>query len=260
MDTFTQPKLAIPKDCRIGQKVLCFEEIDSTNRLAKELAIAGEPHGTVILSDRQTSGRGRLGKSFYSPEGGLYMSAILRPTQEISNFMTVTACTAVAVHRALTEFGIHTQIKWVNDLFLHDRKLCGILCEGGFSPQSGCLDYLVIGIGVNLRRNPEIPQELQEIITDIETETGQILDRNEVAAQTLKHLDHYLSTMEQGEFLSIYTENSYTIGKHVLVTHEGQGKPALAVGYTRDCGLIVRFSDGSEDVITTGTAGFPQDV
>lgn len=250
----------LPETCSIGQKVLFFDEIDSTNRLAKELAGNNEPHGTVLIADRQTAGRGRLGKSFYSPDGGLYMSVILRPTEQISDMMALTACTAAAIHTALSEFDITTKIKWVNDLFLNDRKICGILCEGGFHPQSGGLDYLIIGIGLNLTRNADVPQELRSIITDIETETGLLIDRNSMAAAILKQLAFQLSNLSERSFLSTYTEHSYTLGKTVIVTHEGMEKTAEAIGFTQDLGLIVRFSDGTEAVITSGTARFPQDM
>ncbi len=241
--------------CKLGRKVLCFEEIDSTNRLAKELAVKGAEYGTVVIADRQTAGRGRLGKTFHSPVGGMYLSVIIRPDFPVSDMMAVTACTAAAVYSALKDHGISSKIKWVNDLFLNDRKICGILCEGGFS-QSGDLDYLVIGIGLNLQKDENLPAELQQIVTDIASETGQNLDRNAAASSILRHLERFLGEIHERTFLGIYTANSYTIGKQVIVTHHGAERVGLAVGYTQDCGLIVQFSDGTEDVIRTGTARF----
>ncbi len=253
----------LPADCKLGQTVHFYEEIDSTNRLAKQLAADGAADGTVILADRQTAGRGRLGKSFHSPAGGLYLSVILRPKLSPSDMMAVTACAAAAVHESLADFGITAKIKWVNDLFLNDRKICGILCEGGFHPQNGSMEYLVIGIGLNLRPDPALPSELTDIVTDIRTETGQELSRNAIAASILKHLEAFMGNIAERSFLPIYTKHSYTIGKQVIVSrtmsenvsHETLG---LAVGYSRDAGLIVRFPDGCEEVITTGTAVFPE--
>ncbi len=249
----------LQNECSICQKILYFDEIDSTNCHAKELAARGEQHGTVILAGRQNAGRGRLGKSFFSPEGGLYLSVILRPEEEIDGIMSLTACTAVAVFKALSEFGITTDIKWVNDLFLNERKLCGILCEGGFDAESGSLSYLVIGIGLNIRRNPDIPKELQKIITDIESETGNTLDKAVIAASILSHLDACLNDLTDSRILKLYTDHSYTLGKKVIVRHNGSENTALAVGFTPDFGLIVRSPDGTEDVITTGTARFLND-
>ncbi len=238
-----------------GGNFLFFKEVDSTNRLAKELAVQGAKHGTVLIADRQTAGRGRLGKTFHSPVGGMYLSVIIRPDFPVSDMMSVTACTAAAVFCALQDYGISPKIKWVNDLFLNDRKICGILCEGGFS-QTGHLDYLVIGIGLNLQKDENLPHELQHIVTDIASETGQVLCRNDIAASILRHLDRFLNEIHNRTFLEIYTANSYTIGKQVIITHQGTERTGLAIGYTQDCGLIVRFQDGSEAVIRSGTARF----
>ncbi len=255
-------KALLPAHCRLGQEVHFYEEIDSTNRLAKELAAEGTAEGTVILADRQTAGRGRLGKSFHSPAGGLYLSVILRPKLPLSDMMAVTACAASAVHAALADLGIITKIKWVNDLFLNDRKICGILCEGGFHPQNGSMEFLVIGIGLNLRPDAALPAELTDIVTDIRTETGQDLSRNAVAASILTHLNVFMDGITERSFLPVYTMHSYTIGKQVIVSRTLSGKVShetlgLAVGYSHDAGLIVRFSDGNEEIITTGTAVFP---
>ncbi len=244
-----------------GAPVFHMEETASTNADAKILAAQGASHGTVILADRQTAGRGRLGKSFHSPEGGLYMSVILRNAIPPSDLMAVTACTASAVFHALAAFGVRPKIKWVNDLFLNDRKICGILCEGGFDPVSGNLDYLVIGIGLNLYPDAHLPEELVPIVTDILTESGKFLDRNSIVSAILCHLQTLLSGIGERTFLPIYTQHSYTIGKQVLVSRKMSGNVSretqgLAVGYSRNAGLIVRFSDGEEQEITTGTAQF----
>lgn len=254
----------LPETCPLGREIHFYEEIDSTNRLAKELAADGAAEGTVILADRQSAGRGRLGKSFHSPAGGLYLSVIVRPDLYITDMMAVTACAATAVHAALQDFGIIAKIKWVNDLFLHDRKICGILCEGGFQPGTAALSYLVIGIGLNLQPDAALPPELAGIVTDLATETGQSLSRNAVTAAILHHLHRFLSEIGKRTFLSAYTEHSYTIGKRVIVSrpvsddvsHETKEECARAIGYTSNAGLIVQFADGTYKVITSGTARF----
>ncbi len=256
----------LPENCPLGREIYYCEEIDSTNRLAKQLAADGAAHGTAVLADRQHAGRGRLGKSFHSPSGGLYLSVIVRPSLQSSDMMAVTACTASAVNMALRDFGIQTQIKWVNDLFLNDRKLCGILCEGGFHPQTGVLDYLIIGIGVNLRKPDDLPAELVPIVTSIEEETGKIIPRNALTVLILCRLHELLSELPQRTFLETYTQHSYTIGKRVVVSRTVSGNVSretreecgLAVGYSKDAGLIVRFDDGNEEIITSGTAVFAE--
>lgn len=240
------------------ENVLFFEETDSTNRIARELAAQGAPHGTAVIANRQTAGRGRMGKQFHSPEGGLYLSVILRPSLPATDMMAVTACAASAVFSALSEYGIEPQIKWVNDLFLHGRKICGILCEGGFAADGG-FEYLIVGIGLNLRPDPQLPAELRGIVTDLATETGLQIDRNDAAMRILSHLEQYVNTLPQRRFLEIYTAHSYTLGKRVIVMLDGLETEGTAVSYTQDAALTVRLDDGTEHVISTGTARFLHD-
>lgn len=241
-------------DCRIPWTAHHLQEVDSTNNYAKTLAAQGAPEGTVIIADRQTAGKGRLGKQFHSPEGGLYMSLILRPSLSLDNMMAVTACTASAVHLALRDFDITTQIKWVNDLFLNGKKICGILTEGSFNAELLNMDYLVIGAGINLHSDPNLPEELKSVVTDIGTETGQAIRRTTLTAAILYHLEQLLEGLSQNTYLPIYKENSCTLGHHVRVrTAKGECN-ALAVGFSDNAGLIVRHDDGILEVIRTGTA------
>ncbi len=245
---------SLTADCRIPWTVQHFSELDSTNNYAKTLASQGAPEGTVIIANHQTAGKGRLGKHFHSPEGGLYMSLILRPSLSLDNMMAVTACTASAIHLALHDFGVTTQIKWVNDLFLNGKKICGILTEGSFNAELLTMDYLVIGAGINLHPDPHLPDELKSIITDIETETGQDIRRTVLTAAILRHLECLLSELPQHTYLPIYTEHSCTLGHHVRVQAAKGTCTALAVGFSDNAGLIVRHEDGTEEVIQTGTA------
>ena len=116
-----------------------LDEIDSTNSYLKVLAASGAPEGTVIIANRQSAGRGRLGRSFFSPEEkGIYMSILLRPSIELDRAVLITSMAAVAVARAMeTVKGITAQIKWVNDVFINKKKVCGILTEAGLNPEKG---------------------------------------------------------------------------------------------------------------------------
>ena len=229
-------------------------EVDSTNTRLKALAAEGAPAGTVLVAERQTGGKGRLGKSFYSPKGGLYFSLLLRPELPVSDMMAVTACTASAVYLALAEFGIETQIKWVNDLFLNGRKICGILSEGAFNAELLSMDYLIIGIGVNLTPDPDLPDELRPIMTDIRTETGLRLYRSELAAGILRHLEQLITELPQHTYLPIYREHSCTLGHHVAFTVQGEERTALAVDFADDAGLIVAYPEGTRETLRSGTA------
>ena len=242
------------KDCRTGWQVRHLQVIDSTNNEAKRLASEGAAAGMVVLADRQTSGRGRMGKQFHSPAGGLYFSVILRPQLPLMDMMALTACTAAAVHQALMEFGIPTQIKWVNDLFLNGKKVCGILSEGEFSAELLRMEYMVVGIGINLRKDPDLPEELQSIVTDLFTETEKHVDRTRLLAAILRQLERYIDGLPERTYLPVYTQNSCTLGHHVRVMAERGLSTALAAGFSDDAGLIVVFPDGSREIIRTGTA------
>ena len=133
--------------------VKIYRELDSTNRAAKEAAFSGEAgHGALILARRQKSGRGRRGRSFYSPENaGLYMSIVLRPDRTLKEGLLITTAAATAVCRAVKKIcGIDLGIKWVNDLYLHNKKVCGILTEAVTDFESGNIEFAVVGIGLNL--------------------------------------------------------------------------------------------------------------
>ena len=228
--------------------------VDSTNNRLKELAAAGAPAGTVIITDQQSAGKGRLGKSFYSPKGGLYFSLLLRPELPVSDMMAVTACTASAVYLALSEFGVDAKIKWVNDLFLNGRKICGILSEGAFNAEMLSMDYLIIGIGINLVPDPDMPEDLRQIVTDILSETGIRILRSELAAAILCKLESLIAELPQRTYLPIYKAHSCTIGHHVAFTSGSETRTALAVDFAEDAGLIVEHPDGSRETLRSGTA------
>lgn len=234
-----------------GFQVQHYEEIDSTNKQAKILAGQHAPSRTVVTADKQTAGRGRMGKSFHSPTGGLYFSVIIRPDLPLTATMSITACTAAAVHEALKAFEIQTEIKWVNDLFLNGRKICGILSEGSFNAELLKMEYLVIGIGINLHEDPHLPEELKTIVTDIETETGKKINRCQLLAEILKQMEKYFDEISEKTYLKIYTENSCTLG-HKIRTDTGL--TGTATGFTEEAGLIIKTDDGTEQIISTGSA------
>lgn len=228
--------------------------VDSTNRYAKTLASQGAPSGTVILTEQQTGGRGRMGKSFHSPAGGLYMSVILRPELTSRDLMAVTASAASAVALTLLDHGLTPQIKWVNDVFLNDRKICGILCEGSFNIELQALDYLVAGIGINLCPDPGLSPELRDIITDIASESGLRLTRWETAVSVLRHFGSCIEDIHDRTFMDVYRTYSRTLGHRVRVTIDGREETALAVDFDNDAGLILRRDTGELYTLVTGSA------
>ena len=244
----------LPEELR-GAPVVVFPVLESSNRTCKQLALEGAPHGTVVLADAQTAGRGRLGRSFFSPAGtGLYFSLLLRSEEAPEKILQVTSLAAVAVCRAIASVtGLECEIKWVNDIYLRGRKLCGILAEGIVDPNRGQLSGVVLGIGINCgNRREDFPEELQEIVTSLWMETGEVPDRSRLAAELYRCL---LEILAPGEILSgmeEYRRRSYVLDKEVRFfrgedTWEGRAEAITAEGH-----LIVRLDSGEQVELSTG--------
>lgn len=239
------------------REIYIFDSIDSTNNYAKKLAAEGAENGTAVISESQTAGKGRLGRVFCSPEGGsIYMSVILRPETDMQSSQLITSCMAVAAADAVDSVcNTDTKIKWVNDLFLNGRKISGILTEASVNFETGRLDYAVVGIGVNLRSvKKAFSPELLEIATSIEDETGVMPQRCRLIAKLLENIDRYIADIENRAFLDEYRRRSFIIGERVAVSRIADGRPATAVGIADDAGLIVRYDDGKEEVLSSGEA------
>ena len=192
--------------------------LDSTNNRAKALAAAGAVHGTAVIADSQSGGKGRLGRSFFSPEhSGVYMTVILRPDCTPDKAGLLTSLAAVAAARAVEKVsGVDVKIKWVNDLYRNEKKICGILTEGGLGLEAGRLEYAAVGIGINVNRM-EFPPELREIATSVGNETGTSHDRNRLIAEILNELDSLYGDLETGVFLEESRRRSNVIGREVTV-------------------------------------------
>ena len=215
------------------------EETKSTNTALRAMAEAGAPEGTVYIAQGQTGGRGRMGRSFFSPAGtGLYLSLLLRPTAwEPTRAAQLTAAAAAAMCEAIRQVtGKEPGIKWVNDLLLDGKKICGILTEASFSMESGVLEYAVLGLGVNVYL-PEggFPGQLREI-------AGEFLNR------FLEGYEH----PEDRHFLDVYRRRSIAVGREVTVLSGGWERRAFAFGLDDDCRLLVRYPDGTEQALSYG--------
>ena len=222
--------------------------VDSTNNYLKTLGASGAPHGTVAIAEAQTGGRGRLGRRFDSaPGAGIYLSVLLRPACPPQALMTLTAQAAVATRRAIrTVTGAETGIKWVNDLVLNGRKLCGILTELSIEAESGLVSYAVVGVGVNCNRAVEdFPPELRGTVGSLRSETGTRVDRNALAAAMIREL----SALPALDWREEYRSACVNLGREVQILAPGQpphtGK-ALDVG--PDAELIVQTETGTEAV------------
>ena len=225
--------------------VHCEKTVRSTNLLVKALAAQGAPEGTAIFAERQTEGRGRLGRSFYSPAGtGLYFSVLLRPALPARELSDLTARVAVCVRRAICDTcGVQVGIKWVNDLCLNGKKLGGILTElvGGETPAA------VVGIGINCSQTA-FPPELSGIAGSIYTETGTSVDREALAAACLRRLSELYET----DWLDEYRQCCVTLGQPVRILSAQGQREAFAEDVTDTAALLVRNPDGTREEIFSG--------
>lgn len=236
----------IKKQTKVEWDYVILNEVDSTNNYAKKLVVNGERKNTVIIAESQTLGRGRIGRPFYSPKGaGLYMSILIYPSLNVGYAPLITSFTAVAVTKAiekLTGCGMF-KIKWVNDIYMNNKKLCGILTEAGFDFEGGAIDYAVIGIGINVL-GCDFPEEIKNIATSIEKETGKIISRNELAAEILNNLSNLPEEIKDKSFLDDYRKKSNVIGKNILVIYGDEKFNATAVGIDDNAALIVETDKG----------------
>lgn len=233
-----------------------YPTIDSTNLEAKRLAAQGAPHGTLLIADHQSGGRGRMGRSFHSPAGcGIYMSLLLRPRCNAEQLMHLTCAAAVAVCDALERsVGLCPHIKWTNDLVLGNRKLGGILTELGLTA-SGTVDYAVIGIGINCNHSlADFPPELHPMVTSLALSTGMTVDRSRIAAamcDALYQMDQHL--LEPEHFLPRYRRLCMTLGKDISLLHaDGHVDHGTALEVDETGRLVVRLLDGSVKTVSSG--------
>ena len=241
----------------IGRNMQVFSEIDSTNTAAKKLASERVPDGTVIIADKQTEGRGRMGRSFESPSGtGIYMSLVLYPKFGLECAPLITSAAACAVAEAIDEVcGCDVSIKWVNDLYLNGRKICGILTEASLGLEMKNLDHAVIGIGVNVRSVRNVfGEELGNIATSIEDETGVKADRNMLCGAMLNKLEHYLGMVESREFLNEYRRRELLTGNTITANVGGNTLTGMAMGIDDNANLIIKLPDGKLKKLGSGEA------
>lgn len=232
-----------------------YQETDSTNRAAKQAAIAGEAgHGSVILACGQSCGRGRRGRSFYSPsQAGLYLSVILQPQGNLRESLLLTTEAAVAVYKAVRKItGIELDIKWVNDLYYKGKKVCGILTEAITDFESGEIQYAVVGIGLNLyEEEGGYPPELRGIAGGLyrNQRDAEGVNRNRLAAEIVNCL---LDETRELKLLPEYLDRNMIPGHRIQILDGQQSRSAYAVAICQDGRLKVREEDGSETLLAYG--------
>lgn len=226
------------------------QQVTSTNEIVKNFGIDGKTEGTVLIANSQTRGRGRLGREFYSPsDTGLYMSILLRPELSASDALLITTAAAVAVCRAIENVtDLTTKIKWVNDIFVDNKKICGILTESALSG-SGKLEFSVLGIGLNLSLpKGDFPLELREIAGALNITDE--LKKAQICAEILNEFHTLYQNIEQKTFFTDYCNRSLLKGKSIYIHKNGEKIKATALGIADDFSLIAKIGERVEHIST----------
>ena len=260
----------IKKYLKAPHDIIVYEDISSTNDELKKMAKNGAAEGTVVISDHQSGGKGRRGRSFFSPpDSGIYMSLLFRPDEKKpSDILKLTSYAAVAVSCAVTDVcGVKTGIKWVNDIYIGDKKICGILAEA-VTDKSGTIGTVVAGIGINVYEPPVIPDEIKDIVGYIypgiehfqdesfdrnikADQDGNINIRNMIIASVINNLyDHYYSS-DDSAVMEQYRQDSIVLGRRVVYGADLE-YTGVAVDIDSDGALIVEDPYGKKTVLKTG--------
>jgi BirA family biotin operon repressor/biotin-[acetyl-CoA-carboxylase] ligase len=235
-----------------NNSITVYKTTGSTNDDAKLKAVEGAPHGSVIIADTQSKGKGRLGRSFYSPSGtGIYISIILRPDTDASNAVLLTTAAAVAVCRAIkTVCGIAPKIKWLNDIYYNGRKICGILSEAVTDCESGIVQSVVAGIGINFKT--EFAGELNNSAGSIYTGKKPPVTRNRLAAEVINQILEISGSFTSGDFLNEYKSLSFIIGEDIVFLRKNIWRDAKAVDIADNGGLVVKYENGESETLFSG--------
>ncbi len=238
-----------------GLVITVLPSVSSTNALVREKAEGGAPAGYTLLANEQCSGRGRRGRSFFSPAGtGIYMSLLLRPQQySTEQAVRITSIAAVAMCEAIEAVTAEkAMIKWVNDIFVRGKKVCGILTEAAFDLENSLLSYAVLGAGINVYEPTSgFPEEIREVAGALFRDIQQDI-KNRLAAAFLNRFMAYYSVLDTADYVEQYRERSFVIGKTVTVIAAGHKDNALVLGIDDACRLLVRYDDGREAALSSG--------
>ena len=238
--TLTVYDIHLPSDITVRH----YASIDSTNSEAKRLLAAGLTGNAFVFAEEQSAGRGRQGKSFYSPKGtGLYFSYIFHPQKTLSDAVFITTAAAVSVVRAIEHVSsLRPQIKWVNDVYLGQKKLCGILTEAVSDFESGTLESVIVGVGINVSTEA-FPPELEVIATSLPTQT---VTKKALLQALAEELIRVSKDLENPAILEDYRAHSLVIGKEITFTRGGESRKGKAFAIDEKGALLVAAENGTE--------------
>lgn len=244
----------LKQEC-LNMELCVLPTAKSTNTLVYEKAVSGQAEGYAVFSNEQTEGRGRYGRTFYSPcKTGIYMSLLLRPDNySAKQAVRITTMAAVAMCEAIEAVsGKKAEIKWVNDIYIDGKKVCGILTDASFSLESGLLEYAVLGVGLNVYYpSGGFPEDIRDIAGAVFHETKRDM-KNRLAAEFLNRFMVYYTAENQCGYIEKYQERCFVIGRYITVNYGEKSRDALALGIDDACRLLVRYDDGTEEYLMSG--------
>ncbi len=246
------------KSEKFGKSIYSFEDVGSTNEVAHELAINGAPEGTVVISDSQTRGKGRLERKWISPSGkNIYISTIFRPKIEARDAPFLTLVSSIALAETIRNEGTDAFIKWPNDVLIDDRKVAGVLTE--MTARGGRVDFIIVGIGVNINMTDQDMDEemgkVAEIATSLRIVTGREIDRVNMIVNLIEEIEHWYNRyLENGKppIVKEWMERWGAINRRVLVKFNGKEIVGVAIGIEENGYLMIKKDDGNVERILTG--------
>ena len=240
----------------IGKNLYVYKEVASTNTVAKFLSMNNIENGSVVISERQTKAKGRSGKSWESPLGGIWLSIILNPNVDYSKLPLITLATGVAVAKTLERIGVENpEIKWPNDIIINDKKVCGILTEA--VTKFNTIENVIIGVGIDANLNlADFPEELQNGTTTLQIELGRAGNENLLIRMFLEEFEKIANLFIEEKYEDILKEwrkRSYTIGKIVEVREPfNTYYDAYVLGIGKEGALVVEKIDGTLEKVISG--------
>ena len=262
----SRPDILLPTEIQrnlhtkyIGKRIYYYNRINSTNSVAKNAIRDKKIHlqeGTVMITNEQTAGRGRLGRTWHSPHGGVWMSIVLFPDLEPAYISKITLMTAVVLVQSLKAlFNIPALIKWPNDIIIEDQKLCGILTE--MSAESDRINYVVVGIGVNANIDREqFPVEIRKQSTSLQKILGKQISKIRFARLVLENFEKYYDLLQRKQFATILKDwkiNAHTLGKKITVESAEQTISGEAINVTTEGALVIKTENGEIVHVLSGT-------
>lgn len=234
---------------RLGKRIFYIREVDSTNEWAKKLAKLGAEEGTVVVVEIQTAGHGRLGREWFSPEGGLWFSVVLRPKMRASEAIGLVFAAGLAVAEVLREaYGLPVETKWPNDVLVNGKKICGILCEMDMTGDAAV--FVVVGVGVNVNVDVEkvLPRSLQGGATSVQDELGKTVRLEELLRLVLERLEIVYDLYVKEELVPVlekWKKHARFIGQRVRVANETERVSGLAFDVDSEGALVLKLEDGT---------------